>query len=192
MLVYSLLPHLLLCTRFCHSFRSTPTRGGTHQQLPLPRHRHVPGVLLATIQNEDVNNEKWEWDGTIQEGAHDDEFDSIDDVGDDDEFVPSIGFMSAAAMLADSGSVIGGVTAAATQASTIFDPLLNSGTIHRISLMEEDDENMSEDDLLEMGGDPDFLDDDIGVVDVGAFKEIDDSDIFEWDGMVDEDAHLDM
>ena len=153
----------------------------------------MPGVLLATIQNEDVNNEKWEWDGTIQEGAHDDEFDSIDDVGDDDEFVPSIGFMSAAAMLADSsGSVIGGVTAAATQASTIFDPLLNSGTIHRISLMEEDDENMSEDDLLEMGGDPDFLDDDIGVVDVGAFKEIDDSDIFEWDGMVDEDAHLDM
>ncbi|KAL7438475.1 hypothetical protein ACHAXH_003862 [Discostella pseudostelligera] len=187
MLVYSLLLYLSLCARFCHSFISTPTRGA--QQLP--RHRHLPGVLLATIQNEDVNNEKWEWDGTVQEGAHDDEFDSIDDA---EEFVPSIGFMSAAAMLADSsGSVVGGVAAAA-QTATIFDPSLNSGTIHRLSVMEDDDENMSEDDLLEMGGDPDFLGDDNDgrFVDASTFKEIDDSDIFEWDGMVDEDAHLDM
>ncbi len=173
---------LSLCTRFCLSFISTPTSGAIQLQPP-PHHPYQTAVLLATK----TNNEKWEWDGTVREGAHDeDEFESIDNFDDS----PSIGFMSAAAVLTGSGIVadsIGG--AATTQTSTIlFDPLLNSGMIHRLFAIDEESDEMSEDDLLEMGGDPDFL----GDANLSPLKDMNNRALFEWDGMVDEDAHLDM
>ena len=189
---YTVIFSLSLCTRlrFCHSFTSSSHTNYCHQNPVV--------LLLATITNRaSRSDEIWEWDGTVQEGAHDDEFESIDDT-DDEEFVPSIGFMSAAALLADTTTGTG-VASTDLQASTIlFDPLKNYGIIHRLSAMEEeDDDNMSEDDLLEMGGDPDFLGDDDdesahGTNQMSILNDMDASVVFEWDGMVDEDAHLDL
>lgn len=180
---------LSLCARFCLSFISTLATSGALQRQPPPYHRYQTAVLLATI-----TNEKWEWDGTVQEGAHDDEFEPIDNFDDS----PSIGFMSAVAILTGSGipgDSIGG--AATTQASTIlFDPLINSGMIHRLSVIDKEGDDMSEDDLLEVGGDPDFLGDDGCSVlmsnQMSASKDMNNPVLFEWDGMIDEDAHLDM
>ena len=127
----------------------------------------------------------WEWDGNPIEGAHDSEFDdgsgSMDDI-----FMPSAAFMSmATSVISPALSVIG----TGGSSSSNFDQKQNAGKLH---LLEDDDF-----DLEEIGGDPGFLDDD----DTGADgdktfesmqfdKEMDD-DLF-WDGLVDEDAHLDF
>ena len=128
----------------------------------------------------------WEWDGNPIEGAHDSEFDdgsgSMDDV-----FMPSSAFMSMATSVTSPAlSVIG---AGAGDSSSNFDQKQNAGKLH---LSEDDDF-----DLEEIGGDPGFLDDDdTGGNDKKPFesmqfdKEMDD-DLF-WDGLVDEDAHLDF
>lgn len=125
----------------------------------------------------------WEWDGNPIEGAHDSEFDdgsgSMDDV-----FMSSSAFMSMATSVTSPAlSVIG------TGGSSNFDQKQNAGKIH---LSEDDDF-----DLEEIGGDPGFLDeDDTGAGGDKTFesmqfdKEMDD-DLF-WDGLVDEDAHLDF
>ncbi|KAL7456357.1 hypothetical protein ACHAWC_007881 [Mediolabrus comicus] len=128
----------------------------------------------------------WEWDGNPIEGAHDSEFDdgsgSMDDV-----FMPSAAFMSMATSVASPAlSVIGTGTGGS---SSNFNQKQNAGKLH---LSEDDDF-----DLEEIGGDPGFLDDDdTGGNDEKPFesmqfdKEMDD-DLF-WDGLVDEDAHLDF
>ena len=127
----------------------------------------------------------WEWDGNPIEGAHDSEFD--DGSGSmDDMFVPSSAFMSMATSVTSPAlSVIG-----TGDSSSNFDQKQNAGKLH---LSEDDDF-----DLEEIGGDPGFLDDDDtgGGDDDKTFesmqfdKEMDD-DLF-WDGLVDEDAHLDF
>lgn len=127
----------------------------------------------------------WEWDGNPIEGAHDSEFDdgsgSMDDV-----FMPSAAFMSMATSVTSALSVIDIGTGGS---SSNFDQKQNAGKLH---LLEDDDF-----DLEEIGGDPGFLDDnDTGADGDKTFesmqfdKEMDD-DLF-WDGLVDEDAHLDF
>jgi hypothetical protein len=126
--------------------------------------------------------DEWIWDGNPIEGAHDSEFD--DDSGSmDDVFMPSSTFMSMATS-SPALSVIG-----TGGSSSKFDQKQNAGKLH---LSEDDDF-----DLEEIGGDPGFLDDDdTGGDDEKPFesmqfdKEMDD-DLF-WDGLVDEDAHLDF
>ena len=75
----------------------------------------------------------------------------------------------------------------ATQTGS-FDSIANAGKIHQIAMENEDE--LNEDNLLEIGGDPDFLDliaeDKSGIDD----NDEDESGFF-WDGEVDEDAHLD-
>ena len=67
-----------------------------------------------------------------------------------------------------------------------FDPLMNAGKLY----LEKVEKEMSEDDVLEIGGDPFFLDDDEGNSDTKM--DMEDTDFFGWDGTVDEDAHLDF
>ena len=133
-----------------------------------------------------MESEPWEWDGVVVEGAQDAEFGATDD--DDDYFAPSIGFMSMASSV--TSPALSAAIGSGSPASE-FDPLANAGRLHRTSSL--DKEAMSEADLLDIGGDPDFLD----SVDVdeeegeGLREEMDDSDFFDWDGTVDEDAHFD-
>ena len=123
-----------------------------------------------------------EWDGEPIEGAHDEEFEpgsgKIDIA---DMFVPSASFMS---MVNSVPSPIIG---------TEFDPLRNMGKLHKDEL--KGDNQICETDLLEMGGDPFFLDDDCREVSRSEtsldFDRHNDFEL-EWDGTVDEDAHLDF
>ena len=103
-------------------------------------------------------------------GAHDTEFESIDDAK--DAFIPSAGLLSMAQ------SVQSPAMAAA------FNPYENAGKIHQLS-MESDGLNI--DDLEEMGGDPSFLDD----PEEDEPKAEEDDGGFFWDGEVNEDAWLD-
>ena len=143
-----------------------------------------PSPNFSLIESkENQTEESWEWDGVPIEGAHDAEFEPGRDVVDEEDmFAPSLSFMSMASSMASPA-----LTAVSSTAASGFDSLGNAGNLHRRFLEKEDDE----DDLLEMGGDPSFLADlDDGEVDVNT--EINDSDFFEWDGRVDEDAHLDF
>lgn len=136
-----------------------------------------------------------EWDGTVVEGAHDDEFGG-EPSDDDDLFIPSAGFLSEATSIVSSalsmaagsgGSIIVG------DGIPLFDPFKNAGRIHQLSMIEKEngiDYIISEDDLEEMGGDPSFLDNVVVVNDrIGTID--DNSSKFIWDGTVDEDAHND-
>lgn len=144
-------------------------------------------VVKFAKENKVESSEPWEWDGVVVEGAHDAEFGATDD--DDDYFAPSIGFMSMASSV--TSPALTAATGSGSPGASEFDPLANAGRLHRTSSL--DKEAMSEADLLDIGGDPDFLD----SVDVdeeegeGLREEMDDSDFFDWDGTVDEDAHFD-
>ena len=75
-----------------------------------------------------------------------------------------------------------------------FDVKKNSGKLHQLAM--EKEEELNEEDLLEMGGDPSFLDDfdddgDMKYKNKGIDGGDDDADFFLWDGEVNEDAHLD-
>ncbi|KAL7472354.1 hypothetical protein ACHAXS_012688 [Conticribra weissflogii] len=118
--------------------------------------------------------------------------------------MPSIGFLSMA------NSVASPALEAATsrqapssndRSNFEFDLMKNSGKIHQKFLIESSgdyDFDVSEDELLEMGGDPSFISsdddrDDSDDRDVeGKIESENDADFFEWDGTVDEDAHLDL
>lgn len=120
-----------------------------------------------------------EWDGIPIEGAHDEEFEpgsgKIDAA---DAFVPSASFMS----MVNSVPII--------SAGNVFDPLRNMGKLHRDELAADGD--VSQDGLLEMGGDPFFLENDgMGGNVSTMIKGLDEPDDIEWDGTVDEDAHMD-
>ena len=125
----------------------------------------------------------FEWDGIVIEGAHDDEFDSVDDT--EEFFMPSMTLLSMA----------NSVESPALMAATgNFDVKKNSGKLHQLAM--EKEEELNEDDLLEMGGDPSFLDDfdddgDMKYKNKGIDGGYDDADFFLWDGEVNEDAHLD-
>eukprot|EP00571_Detonula_confervacea_P001105 CAMPEP_0172313668 /NCGR_PEP_ID=MMETSP1058-20130122/20716_1 /TAXON_ID=83371 /ORGANISM="Detonula confervacea, Strain CCMP 353" /LENGTH=153 /DNA_ID=CAMNT_0013027363 /DNA_START=270 /DNA_END=731 /DNA_ORIENTATION=+ len=134
--------------------------------------------------------ETLEWDGEVIEGAHDAEFES-GDVDPNDAFMPSIDFMSMASSVSSPAleAAVG-----SGSANPEFDALKNMGGIHRAALEKEDNMNMSEDDLLEMGGDPEFLWDDDEKVDNTSEDDLLDmggDPAFLWDGTVDEGAHLD-
>lgn len=144
---------------------------------------NTPDMSSSNKESVQKLEDDWEWDGNPIEGAHDSEFDdgsgSMDNV-----FMPSAAFMSMATSVSPALSVIG-----TGGSSSNFDQKQNSGKLH---LLEDDDF-----DLEEIGGDPGFLDDDdTGGNDDKTFesmqfdKEMDD-DLF-WDGLVDEDAHLDF
>lgn len=122
------------------------------------------------------------WDGIVIEGAHEDEFEpGSGKIDASDIFVPSANFMSMA------GSIASPIIDAAVND---FDPLSNRGRLHKAELKED----VNEDDLLEIGGDPFFLEDgDREESDQRMLKaELDEPNDFEWDGFVDEDAHLDF
>ena len=124
-----------------------------------------------------------EWDGIPIEGAHDEEFEpgsgKIDAA---DIFVPSSGFMS----------MVNSIPSPILGAVNDFDPVRNMGKLHKDEL-NEDDNDISEDDLLEIGGDPSFLDDDeSNNNDMKTRNDLDEPNDFEWDGTVDEDAHMDF
>jgi len=139
-----------------------------------------------------------EWDGTVVEGAHDDEFGGEPSDDNNDIFIPSAGFLSEATSIvspalavATAGSGGGGSTIVG--GIPLFDPFKNAGRIHQLSMMEKEngsDYIICEDDLEEMGGDPSFLDNVVAVNDrIGTID--DNSSKFIWDGTVDEDAHND-
>jgi len=117
---------------------------------------------------------EYEWDGVVIEGAHDADFEVNDPT---DNFMPSLSLLSMA------NSVESPVMTAS------FDSIANAGKIHQLAMENEDE--LNEDNLLEIGGDPDFLDliaeDDESGIDN---NDEDDSGFF-WDGEIDEDAHLD-
>lgn len=145
-----------------------------------------------------LDSKRAEWDGTVVEGAHDDEFGGEPSDDNNDIFIPSAGFLSEATSIvspalavATAGSGGGGSTIVG--GIPLFDPFKNAGTIHQLSMMEKEngsDYIISEDDLEEMGGDPSFLDNVVVVNDrIGTID--DNSSKFIWDGTVDEDAHND-
>ena len=126
---------------------------------------------------------KEEWDGIPIEGAHDEEFEpGSGKIDATDVFVPSASFMN----------MVNSVPSLVVGAGSDFDPLQNMGKLHRDESVE--DKDVSKDNLLEMGGDPFFLeDDDIGENGSSTIiKELDEPNDFEWDGTVDEDAHMDF
>lgn len=130
---------------------------------------------------EEKTQEEWEWDGEAIEGAHDEEFEPGSGKFDaTDMFMPSLSLLSmASSVTSPAQSVISGIT-------SNFDPLMNAGKLY----LEKVEKEMSEDDVLEIGGDPFFLDDDEGNSDTKM--DMEDTDFFGWDGTVDEDAHLDF
>jgi hypothetical protein len=156
-------------------------------------------LAFSTISNTNptyLASTRAEWDGTVVEGAHDDEFGGEPSDDDDDLFIPSAGFLSEAASIispvlamtaGSDGSIIVGA------GIPLFDPFKNAGRIHQLSMLEKEngsDYIISEDDLEEMGGDPSFLDNSVVINDkIGTID--DDSSKFIWDGTIDEDAHND-
>ncbi|KAL7516315.1 hypothetical protein ACHAWX_001345 [Stephanocyclus meneghinianus] len=123
--------------------------------------------------------DEWSWDGIPIEGAHDEEFERGSGEIDNDVFVPSASFMITANSVAPSIFDRPG-----------FDPFRNAGQLHQRNI----DGSLSEDDLLDVGGDPFFLDDEDRLDSVFKQRqmELDQPNDFEWDGTVDEDAHLDF
>jgi len=127
--------------------------------------------------NKDSKEEvEYEWDGVVIEGAHDADFEVNDPT---DNFMPSMTLLSMA------NSVESPVMTAAQTGS--FDSIANAGKIHQIAMENEDE--LNEDNLLEIGGDPDFLD--LIAEDNKIGDNDEDESGFFWDGEVDEDAHLD-
>lgn len=179
---------LLLCTRFCHSFVVIPpTNTITTVKKTLVTASFNSKESSDSDDNQD-EEEPWEWDGVVVEDAHTEEFESADDPS--DGFMPSMSFMSMANSVASpalTAAAGGGVTA--SSATPDFDQYKNMGKIYRMEL-EKEDRGMNEEDLLEMGGDPAFLDDSWEAEGFGA-KKMDDAEFFGWDGEVNEDAHLD-
>ena len=188
-LVILLMTHVLLfstevCGFVCCNSRTMNTvHFGPTITLFAKEDQNTPDMSSSKEESLQKLEDDWEWDGNPIEGAHDSEFDdgsgSMDDV-----FMPSAAFMSMATSVTSPAlSVIG------TGGSSNFDQKQNSGKLH---LSQDDDF-----DLEEIGGDPGFLDDDdTDGNDDKTFeslqfdKEMDD-DLF-WDGLVDEDAHLDF
>mmetsp|Transcript_2479 Transcript_2479/g.5678 ORF Transcript_2479/g.5678 Transcript_2479/m.5678 type:complete len:236 (-) Transcript_2479:812-1519(-) len=191
---------LLSFTSTCNSF----TIIGENCYSRLTTRTHT-SLLFSSKENKNEDkkrdHKKWEWDGVVIEGSHDDEFETNDP---EDAFMPSISFLSLANSVASPA-----LEAATFQESSPsiadddvkFDLMKNSGKIHQKFMREESgdfDFEVSEDELLEMGGDPSFLlSDDLGNEsddrDVeGRIESESDADLFEWDGTVDEDAHLDL
>jgi len=157
-----------------------------HDILQQQSHQTTSTIATTSIQlnaekekSENSSNDSkeevdYEWDGVVIEGAHDADFEVNDPT---DNFMPSMTLLSMA------NSVDSPVMTAT------FDSIANAGKIHQIAMENEDE--LNEDNLLEIGGDPDFLDlmaedDKSGIDD----NDEDDSGFF-WDGEVDEDAHLD-
>ena len=137
--------------------------------------------------NMKIGEDQFEWDGVVVEGAHDADFDSIDTT--DNTFMPSISLLSMAnavpSPVMDVANNGGGETSGSGSDSN-FDPLKNMGKIHQLALEDE----VNEENLLEMGGDPSFLDSDDD--DDMKFSDMDDANLFGgWDGTVDEEAHMD-
>jgi hypothetical protein len=155
-------------------------------------------LAFSTISNTNpthLASTRAEWDGTVVEGAHDDEFGG-EPSDDDDLFIPSAGFLSEATSIISpvlAMTVGSGGSTIVEAGIPLFDPFKNAGRIHQLSMMEKEDGTdyiISEDDLEEMGGDPSFLNNSVVVNDrIGTID--DDSSKFIWDGTIDEDAHND-
>ena len=188
LVIVMMMTHVLLfSTEVCGFVCNSRTMNTVHFKptiiLFAKEETNTPDMSSSNKDSLQQLEDDWEWDGNPIEGAHDSEFDdgsgSMDDV-----FMPSAAFMSMATSVTSPAlSVIG------TGGSSNFDQEQNAGKLH---LLEDDDF-----DLEEIGGDPGFLDeDDTGGDDDKTFesmkfdKEMDD-DLF-WDGLVDEDAHLDF
>ena len=126
--------------------------------------------------NDSKEEVEYEWDGVVIEGAHDADFEVNDPT---ENFMPSMSLSMA--------NSVESPVMTATQTGS-FDSMANAGKIHQIA-MEEDE--LNEDNLLEIGGDPDFLS--LIAEDKSGIDDNDDEDDsgFFWDGEVDEDAHLD-
>mmetsp|Transcript_4429 Transcript_4429/g.9577 ORF Transcript_4429/g.9577 Transcript_4429/m.9577 type:complete len:189 (+) Transcript_4429:145-711(+) len=185
-------PLLLLCARYCQPFSILPSpidvATKAHRSTSLATAFNSKG---GSVDGSDNNgDDQWEWDGVVVEGAHDAEFESVDAA---DNFMPSMSLMSMASSVTSPAlaSVVG---SGGEGAAVEFDQFKNSGKLHRIAMEKEfsgGEGGMSGDDLLEMGGDPAFLDDAEDMEAEGLGMEKDDADFFAWDGEVDEDAHLD-
>lgn len=137
--------------------------------------------------NMKIGEDQFEWDGVVVEGAHDADFDSIDAT--DNTFMPSMSLLSMANAVPSPVMDVannGGGQSSGSGSDSNFDPMKNMGKIHQLALEDE----VSEDNLLEMGGDPGFLDSDDD--DDMKFSDMDDANFFGgWDGTVDEEAHMD-
>ncbi|KAL7535831.1 hypothetical protein ACHAXR_012698 [Thalassiosira sp. AJA248-18] len=199
---------LLLCTHrlFCHSFVIVDLNSiASAMKKTISSSPSTTTTCNAKEEGDDIQDEEsWEWDGVVVEGAHDDEFEAVDN-DPADIFVPSASFMSMASSVTSPALTAvssdgSGSGSGATKSGELFDPLKNSGKLHRMELMEEGE--MSADDLLQNGGDPFFLDDKDDVVGKdGGMSEEEMDDLldmggdpafFGWDGTVDEDAHNDF
>ena len=175
---------VLFCSKLCHSFTLIPDTSIINTQV-------VSRPIYNTKDSDDgQEGDAFEWDGVVVEGAHDSEFESVDNSV-NDNFMPSISFMSMANSVTSPALTAAAVgTTTTTSAAADFDPLKNAGILHQLAM--EKEQVMSEDDLLDMGGDPAFLDDPDEDGDALLKEGMDDADFFGWDGTVDEDAHLDF
>uniref|UniRef100_A0A7S2I3Y7 Uncharacterized protein n=1 Tax=Helicotheca tamesis TaxID=374047 RepID=A0A7S2I3Y7_9STRA len=147
------------------------------------------------------NDDDFLWDGNVIEGAHDAEFED-DDNDPSDAFMPSAGFMMGVASMSQTtggvNSVLGKGTSGESESHTEKEafstimmpsgvPFFGGGGLHQRTVDQEEE-------LDEIGGDAFFLgsdgddDDDVEANDAKA----DDSEFFEWDGTIDEDAHHDF
>lgn len=191
---------LILCTTIllCHSFILAPN--SNTGKIRQTRTSSTVATVLNAKEEDDDDDDDFEWDGVAVEGAHDADFESIDA---SDNFVPSISFMSMANSVASPALTAASAGSGVMTKQTVddFDPLKNAGILHRMAMEDE----LNEDSLMEMGGDPAFLDD----IDENKNDDDDDSGLsmeemndlmesggdpafFGWDGTVDEDAHLDF
>ena len=175
----SLILIILICIQICHSFVVIiPRHNILHQQT----HQTTSIIATTSIQlnaeneksesssNDSKEEVEYEWDGVVIEGAHDADFEVNDPT---DNFMPSMTLLSMANSV--ESPIMTGLN---------FDSIANAGKIHQIEM--ENGDELNEDNLLEIGGDPDFLD--------LIAEDNDDNDEesgFFWDGEVDEDAHLD-
>jgi len=157
----------------------------------MPRHilrqQHQTTLTIATTSiqlnaekeksesssNDSKEEVEYEWDGVVIEGAHDADFEVNDPT---DNFMPSMTLLSMA-------------NSAQSPVMTAFDTMANAGKIHQAAMENEDE--LNEDNLLEIGGDPDFLDLIAEDNKIGIDDNDEDESGFFWDGEVDEDAHLD-
>lgn len=179
---------LLACARQCHSFVVAPSVIAIAIATTKPNSLPSSTSTFSTKESDDLDD-KWEWDGEVVEGAHDAEFEGYGGA-DDDIVVPSLGFMSMASSVASPTMAV--AASGESPAFANFDRIANMGKLHRMELEKElkKGNDVDEDDLMEMGGDPSFLDDEEDG-EGGMGEGMDDSDFFEWDGEVDESAHLD-
>lgn len=161
-------------------FKFTSNAGKLHQQSDIDENLDEDALLEMGGDPFFLEDE---WDGVPIEGAHDEEFEpGSGKIDASDMFVPSANFLSMTSSVPS--PIIG--------AAGGFDPLSNMGKLHKAEIKYDVDE----DDLLEMGGDPFFLGDgEREATDremLKVMKELDEPNDFEWDGFVDEDAHLDF